>query len=84
MEFNEKTEPKLGKLFSEYYLFVKRQKRDIDFKKDFSLEELHDLEYTILLLLNHIGTDLEQNDLKPEQIHMQLTEGNIELEPIAN
>lgn len=46
----------LAQLFVEYYIFVQK-KKNIQFTKSFSNEELHDLQYTLLLLLNHLGTD---------------------------
>ena len=53
------------------------KKRDIEYSKTFDLQELHDLQYALLLFLNHIGTDLEQNPLdekniKEKDIHFEL------------
>ncbi|MDP3780187.1 MAG: hypothetical protein Q8Q69_03235 [Nitrosopumilaceae archaeon] len=53
----------LAKLWCEYYIFVKK-KQDIDFKINFDLAELHDINHTILLFLNHIGEEHEKNELK--------------------
>jgi hypothetical protein len=66
--YDDTLSPELGSLFAKYYLFVKKQKRDIEYFKEFDLEELHDLQYTLLLFLNHIGTDLEQNPLDENNI----------------
>jgi hypothetical protein len=82
-EYNASLKPDLGILFAQYYLFVKKQKRDIEYHKEFDEKELHDLQYTILLLLNHIGTDGDQNPLESENIKLTLERTDINHVPEA-
>jgi GTPase Era involved in 16S rRNA processing len=63
----QEMKPWLGALFANYYIFVKKQKRDFEFDKDFPIEELHDLQYTVLLLLNHLGTNKNQEELNENE-----------------
>lgn len=64
----ENYKPELGILYTKYYEFVKKQKRNIDFEKEYTDVELHDINYTILLLLNHIGTNENQDELTDNEI----------------
>lgn len=63
--------PNIGILFAKYYLFVKK-KKDINYEKTFDEKELHDIQYAILLLLNHIGTNAEENPASEEEIKENL------------
>lgn len=83
-QYDGTMKPDLGILFAHYYLFVKKQKRDIDYYKEFDEIELHDLQYTILLLLNHIGTDGDQNPLDPDSIRVALERTDINSVPDAD
>lgn len=64
----ENYKPELGILYTKYYEFVKKQKRDIDFEKTYTDLELHDIQYTILLLFNHISTNENQDPLQSDEI----------------
>jgi hypothetical protein len=50
----EKISLELAKLWCEYYIYVKKM-RDIDFKCEFDELELHDINNTIFMFLNHLG-----------------------------
>lgn len=82
-EYDGSFTPELGILFAKYYLVVKKQKRDIEYYKEFDEMELHDLQYTILLLLNHIGTNDNQEPLSSDEIVEKLVDSHIETSEVS-
>lgn len=71
----------LANLYVKYYVFVKKQ-RDIHFEKHFLPEELHEIQYTLLLFLNHLGTD-ENNEalMDPTAVESNINQANNTQEP---
>jgi hypothetical protein len=46
---------------------------DIHFKKEYTQKELHELQYTLLLFLNHLGTDDKNEEiLESSEIEMKI------------
>ena len=62
----------LASLFAKYFIYVKKQ-QDIHFKKEYTQKELHELQYTLLLFLNHLGTDDKNEEiLESSEIEMKI------------
>jgi hypothetical protein len=74
---------KLGELYVRYYQMVK-QSRNFEYKYSCNEEELRDIEHTVLYLLNHIATDLNQDPVTSDVVESTLNEllPNLEIVPL--